>query len=304
MEKTLLTSDKESLKKTQISSWAATIKRNKFASLTISSALLLACISLSLYFSKFNGSLSEEQDVWGQLGDFIGGTLNPTFSFIMVVILIVTLRTQQKELSESRKIAQQNTELVRNQLSAMKNQALENTFFRMLEEIKNDPIFKDVFEEDKIKNIFKAVYLFEKARHEQPEAASRLFGQCAGITIGEFRYVILEKLALICAVTKKLQDNQIHYKVLQNTCTPTLLSAAIHHAHYMKHDTYKNFLNDRTNLLRGINFLYIVNETIAKDFLSEKTKKEHSKKVEESIKYWDSATDDFKEGLKNKEVEA
>lgn len=306
MDKTLLATNKEatSKKTTRISSWTSSIRTNKFTALTISSALLLACTSLLLYFSKFNGSLSEKQGTWGQFGDFIGGTLNPTFSFITVVILIATLRTQKSELSEARKIAQQNTELVKHQLSAMKNQALENTFFRMLEEIKNDQIFKNVFEEDKVKNIFKAVYLFEKARHEQPETASRLFSQCAGITIGEFRYVILEKLALICSVIKKIQDNQIHYKVLQNSCTPTLLSAAIHHANYMKHETYKSFLNDRTRLLRGINSLYVVSDKVAADFFPEKTQEDHSKRIEEIIEYWDTAIEEFKEAVTKKKTEA
>jgi hypothetical protein len=72
----------------------------------------------------------------------------------------------------------------------------------------------------------------------------------------------------------------------------------------MNHETYKNFLNDRTHLLRGINFLYVTSDKVAADFFSEKTQKEHSKNKEERIAYWDAAIDKFKEAVTETEAEA
>jgi hypothetical protein len=42
------------------------------------------------------------QAVWGQLGDYIGGVLNPMLSFLTLFLLIKTLQLQQVQIRQSK----------------------------------------------------------------------------------------------------------------------------------------------------------------------------------------------------------
>ena len=64
------------------------------------------------YFLKFQGGFSERQDVWGQFGDFIGGTVNPILSFLSLLALVFTVVLQTRQLENSREeLANSKTEL-------------------------------------------------------------------------------------------------------------------------------------------------------------------------------------------------
>jgi uncharacterized membrane protein len=65
-------------------------------------ALLSILIVSALYFLNFHGSLSSEHAVWGTFGDFMGGVLNPTLSFLALIALLSTLYLQSEELKISR----------------------------------------------------------------------------------------------------------------------------------------------------------------------------------------------------------
>lgn len=75
--------------------------------------ILLGSIGLMIlvwiiYFSNFGAlptgaeNLSDNTQVWGQFGDFVGGTLNSIFAFFSFMILIASLRLQVKELRLTR----------------------------------------------------------------------------------------------------------------------------------------------------------------------------------------------------------
>lgn len=60
-------------------------------------ASIIILMILGLYYYQFGVGptiLSEEKDVWGQFGDYFGGTLNPILSFISVLLLIKSVRLQ------------------------------------------------------------------------------------------------------------------------------------------------------------------------------------------------------------------
>ncbi len=63
----------------------------------ILSAALIALVLFS-YFAQFylnlNYVVSGDPEKWGQLGDYIGGTLNPLLSFVSIVLLIRSLSIQ------------------------------------------------------------------------------------------------------------------------------------------------------------------------------------------------------------------
>lgn len=50
---------------------------------------------LYAYFHNFSTVVSVKQDVWGQFGDYVGGLLNPTLSFLAFSGLLLTLRMQR-----------------------------------------------------------------------------------------------------------------------------------------------------------------------------------------------------------------
>lgn len=54
------------------------------------------------YFLIFNNGISAKQEVWGQFGDFVGGTLNPILSFLSLLALVFTVMLQIHQLDIAR----------------------------------------------------------------------------------------------------------------------------------------------------------------------------------------------------------
>ena len=66
-------------------------------------ALLCVFFAASIYFYTFNGELSASHERWGTFGDFFGGVLNPTLSFLALIALLLTLSLQGKQAEISLK---------------------------------------------------------------------------------------------------------------------------------------------------------------------------------------------------------
>ncbi|WP_236209232.1 hypothetical protein [Pseudomonas tohonis] len=68
--------------------------------LVVISALLAIVVVIASYVWNFYFTLkygvSSDPAIWGQLGDYLGGTLNPLLSFISIVLLIRSLRLQNQ----------------------------------------------------------------------------------------------------------------------------------------------------------------------------------------------------------------
>lgn len=76
---------------------------------------------------------------WGTVGDFFGGVLNPAFSFLTIVALVLTLLLQNKELKMSREELEmsrielaKSAEALSAQNKAIEQQSFEQTFFAWL----------------------------------------------------------------------------------------------------------------------------------------------------------------------------
>lgn len=80
--------------------------------LAVSVAVIIA--AWSLYFFQFRGVLSDDTAIWGQFGDFVGGTLNSVFAFFSFMILLSSLRLQLKEL----RLTREELEATRKELAA------------------------------------------------------------------------------------------------------------------------------------------------------------------------------------------
>jgi hypothetical protein len=62
-------------------------------------ALLCLLVTASTYFYFFSGPIGN-QETFAQFGDFMGGVLNPIFSFLTIFLLVGSLALQRQELSK------------------------------------------------------------------------------------------------------------------------------------------------------------------------------------------------------------
>lgn len=68
----------------------------------------------------------------GPWGDFFGGTLNPIFTFITVLGLLLTVALQRQELSLTRKELERSADALESQSDQINAQKFESTLFQML----------------------------------------------------------------------------------------------------------------------------------------------------------------------------
>jgi uncharacterized membrane protein len=84
------------------------------------SALITLVVVYSLYcfnfFTEFG--FSKNTTDWGTFGDYVGGILNPIFSFLTLVALLLTLNLQRKQLD----ISNEELELSRDELKASREE--------------------------------------------------------------------------------------------------------------------------------------------------------------------------------------
>lgn len=78
-------------------------------------------------------SNSQTAAYWGQIGDFIGGMLNPLLSFVALMAVLYSVRMQRKELRLAREEAQENFQVQVQQRQNFERQNFEAVFFRLLD---------------------------------------------------------------------------------------------------------------------------------------------------------------------------
>lgn len=98
---------------------------------------------LSVYISKFNGKLGN-QELFGQFGDYLGGVLNPIIGFATIVLLVVSLTLQMKELTLTRKEmiaanheASEARKAMQDQVAHLDKEAKLNETIRLINDVKN-----------------------------------------------------------------------------------------------------------------------------------------------------------------------
>lgn len=77
--------------------------------------ILFAILLVGFYIYSFGYSISDEQEVWGAFGDYIGGLLNPLIAFLVFYYVIKNYESQQEYF---------------------KKQEFENHFFKLYDELK------------------------------------------------------------------------------------------------------------------------------------------------------------------------
>ena len=94
--------------------------------------LIAAVVVIGFYAFNFSGPLSDVPEKWGQFGDYVGGVLNPTFSFLALMAFLATLRLQIRELRISARELKNSADALVNQNKTLRQQTFEATFFQLL----------------------------------------------------------------------------------------------------------------------------------------------------------------------------
>lgn len=99
---------------------------------TIAVCIVLAVLVVGAYVVRFGFTFSANQDVWGQFGDFVGGSLNPIFAMLAFFALLYTIALQSHELEATRDELQRSASAFEQQNIVLERQAFEATYFQLL----------------------------------------------------------------------------------------------------------------------------------------------------------------------------
>ena len=128
---------------------------NNISKILTAGAIVVALVFLilfGLYLLTFSFSLSPDQAVWGALGDYIGGLLNPLISFLALIALIKTVSLQYDALRITKQEWQASQSLVEDQIEQQKaaHQELLKNEKEKLEELQQRQ------EQEKLETVTKA----------------------------------------------------------------------------------------------------------------------------------------------------
>lgn len=99
---------------------------------------IVVVIVIMAYLQIFAGrKFSSESGAWGEVGDFFGGVLNPIFAFASFIALLYTIRIQSRELKLTTEELKRTATAQVEASGSLKRQNFENTFFKLLETLKN-----------------------------------------------------------------------------------------------------------------------------------------------------------------------
>ncbi|WP_224787816.1 putative phage abortive infection protein [Pseudomonas fluorescens] len=139
--------DLESMKQGWKDAWAAV--KTKYIYFLALVAIAPIILVVSAVFFHFQGGFDlpwvnvqypETAAHWGQLGDFVGGILNPLLSFVAFIAVLINLVLQRQDLSlardearEANKTQKMQSRIFEKQNQAVERQSFETTFFRLLD---------------------------------------------------------------------------------------------------------------------------------------------------------------------------
>lgn len=108
------------------------VSRN-FLQVILGFAAIVIVIVLANYFLTFPSVRSSDQAVWGQFGDYFGGVLNPILSFFALIAVLLSLRSQGKEVDAARKEASAAIAMQIEQTKVFQQQSFESAFFGLIQ---------------------------------------------------------------------------------------------------------------------------------------------------------------------------
>ncbi len=105
----------------------------KFVSWTpyIAGGILLVLVA-AYVFAFYQNGWSKNPDAWGQLGDYIGGLLNPLVACFALIALVASVRLQKAELAATREELKESKQAMQEQAKIAEQQRSEQRFFDLL----------------------------------------------------------------------------------------------------------------------------------------------------------------------------
>lgn len=94
--------------------------------------VLAAIFIIGAYVTNFSPEMSKNPADWGVFGDYVGGLLNPAFSFLSLVALFATFTLQVREFRISANELKNSTNALIQQNLDQKTKNFESTFFQLL----------------------------------------------------------------------------------------------------------------------------------------------------------------------------
>ncbi len=230
------------------------------------------------YLINFGSGWSNSNEVWGQFGDYVGGSLNPIFGLITLLVILFNTRMQRREMENNREMMLTQSKIMNRQLELVEQKAIEEFTFQLLEEVRTDSLIKKA--KSKQWAALLGIYMLyvddsgkyapdSKAYGERSALADDYFRSSVGITLGEFIHSIYPKmLALVVCVNKLPRLNQIFITNLVKTrFGMAVISALIHFAHVMeRREEYAEFAKLHS-LLQGAGDSLVFSEKVCADFL-------------------------------------
>jgi hypothetical protein len=95
-------------------------------------ASVLGFLIVAYAIAFWKNGWSKNPDAWGQLGDYIGGLLNPLVAGFALMALVVSIRLQKAELAETRKELENSRLAMEEQAKTAEQQRREQRFFDLL----------------------------------------------------------------------------------------------------------------------------------------------------------------------------
>jgi len=115
------------------------MKPKKSLVIILISAVLWGGAVIGGYVFAFRGrEILIKTEAWGQFGDFIGGMLNPGFSFLALMALLITVYQNQKELEETRKEVKKSAEALKQQALHFERKEKTDEIVRLIENLQVD----------------------------------------------------------------------------------------------------------------------------------------------------------------------
>lgn len=211
-------------------------------------AISIILASLIFYFYTFYGALSHANDVWGQFGDFFGGTVNPLLSFLSLMALLLTIALQSKEQERAASYQEKIEKNLNDQQVAQLKKQFEGTFFSLLDQhnriLEKISTSKEKWS-DKGSDISQVHRIVLLSGHSNLEAAKQLLGKNNDLCGHYFRnlYQLLKFVAL-----------NRPGSIISNKFTPQeIIDSEVSHDEKMYTNIVRSFVSNEVTQLLAVN---------------------------------------------------
>lgn len=230
------------------------------------------------YMVNFGASWSRSNETWGQFGDYIGGSLNPIFGLITLLVILFNTRIQRKEIERNKEMMLAHSNMLNRQLELMEQKAVEEFTFQLLEEVRTDEYISKA-KANQWEALLGVYMLYSNedgeyepsadAYSERVKSVEEHFLSYVGITYGEFIHVIYPKLLALVVCTNKLPEQNRYFmmNLIKTRFSMGVIAALVQFCHVIGRAEEYEELKKLFRLLQGAGENLIFSEQVCADFL-------------------------------------